>query len=260
MNQRQKGQPTVIAYISIKGRSGKSSTAILTADFLGAAGKRVLMIDLDHHNASTFYYLADLDSVEEEILSKNTAEALRREENRLDDYSILTAHKGVSLIASSLGLVDLRSINAKQLLRMIPTLAGFYDIVIIDTPSDYNNLVLNAMYAADLIITPVLRDMESFNAAAFLQMKIALETDKTGNWFITINGYDKQYEEVKGGKQRDYIDMYQNYFSRHLTSSETWFPWSVNPVKGAAHNPKLYQAVAALGCFIDEDPLPRVQI
>jgi chromosome partitioning protein len=167
--------------------------------------------------------------------------------------------------------VDLRAINEKRLLRMIPALAGFYDIVIIDTQPDYNNLVLNAMNAADIIITPVLRDMDSFNTAAFLQKKIALETDKAGSWFITINGYDRQYEDAKGGKQKDYLDMYKRYFSGHLTPSETWFPWtadmndikdrnkplSANPVKGAAHNPRLHQAVTALcGCFIDEDTLP----
>ncbi|MDR2028298.1 MAG: ParA family protein, partial [Treponema sp.] len=63
-------KPTVIAFISIKGGVGKSRGAILTANCLGAAGKRVLIIDMDHNNSTTYYYLADLpDGAEKEILT-----------------------------------------------------------------------------------------------------------------------------------------------------------------------------------------------
>jgi chromosome partitioning protein len=263
-------KPTVIALSANKGGVGKTRYAILLANCLGASGKRVLVIDMDFNNSATFYYLADLEA-EREILNKNIADALTKEENRLDDFSVLTGHRGVSLIASSRGLADLRSINEKRLFRMIPTLTGLYDTVIIDCQPDYNNLTLNALNAADVIITPVLRDMDSFNAAAFLSKKIAVETEKSGAWFISINGYDRQYEDAKGGKQRDYIEMYRKYFSCHLTPSETWYPWTADmneikdrrkslspkPARGAVCNPRLYRAVVSLAeCLIDDDTLP----
>jgi chromosome partitioning protein len=261
--------PLVIALSANKGGVGKTRYSLTLANCLGASGKRTLLIDMDFNNSATFYYLADLPAeAEREIITKNIADAITKEENRLDDYSILTGHRGVSLIASSRGLADLRSVNEKRLLRMIPALAGLYDAVIIDCQPDYNNLTLNAINAADIIITPVLRDMDSFNAAAFLFRKIGVETDKSEAWFISVNGYDRQYEDAKGGRQRDYVEMYRATFGGHLTPSETWYPWTADmndikdrrkplsnkPVKGAVHNPKLYQAVVNLaGCLLEED-------
>jgi chromosome partitioning protein len=231
---------------------------------------------MDFNNSATYYYLADLTpEAEKDIINKNIADALAKEENKLDDFTILTSHKGVSLIASSRGLADLRSINEKRLLRMIPTLANAYDMVIVDCQPDYNNLTLNALNAADVIITPVLRDMDSFNAAAFLQKKIGLETEKLSNWFININGYDRQYEDAKSGKQRDYVELYKESFAGHLTPVETWYPWTADmndikdrqkplsrtPSKGSVVNPKLYDAVVSLACtLIDEDTLPWAEV
>jgi hypothetical protein len=78
------------------------------------------------------------------------------------------------------------------------------------------------------------------------------------------------YEEAKGGKQRDYIDMYMSRF--RMTPRETWFPWTTDmndikdkglslsekPVKGAITNAALYGAVMSLAeSFIDEGNLPR---
>jgi chromosome partitioning protein len=269
-------KPAVIALSQNKGGVGKTRYAILLGNCLGAAGKRVLAIDMDFNNSATFYYLSDLDpEAEREIINKNIADALAKEENRLDDFSILTSHKGVSLIASSRGLADLRSVNEKRLMRMLPTLNGLYDFVIIDCAPNYDNLVLNALNASDAIITPVLKDMDSFNAAAFLQKKIGIETDKAGAWFISINGFDRQYEGAKSGKQRDYVEMYRTHFAGHITPAETWLPWAADmneikdrrkplsraPVKGAVCNPALYQAVTALaGQFLDGGPLPWAEV
>jgi cellulose biosynthesis protein BcsQ len=49
-------EPAVIDFTSIKGGVGKSRGAILLANCLGAAGKRVLIIDRDHNNSTSFYY------------------------------------------------------------------------------------------------------------------------------------------------------------------------------------------------------------
>jgi hypothetical protein len=146
---------------------------------------------------------------------------------------------------------------------MIPALEGKYDLVIIDCQPDYNNLTLNALNASSLIITPVLKDLDSFNAAAFLGQKIALDTDKQDCWYITVNGYNRQYGEAAGGKQKEYIDLYRAEFPR-ITDPAAWFPWtadmneikdrkkrlSVSPLRGELCNPELYNAVIRLCEFI----------
>jgi chromosome partitioning protein len=268
MKQNDVFIPIVAAFSANKGGVGKTRQALLTANCLGAAGKRVLVIDMDFNNSATFYYLPPDQT--EAAREKNIADALAKESNLLSDYILPTGHKGVDLIASSRYLADLRSINEKRLNRMIPALAGKYDLVVIDCQPDYNNLTLNAINASNLIITPVLKDLDSYNAAAFLGQKIALDTDKQENWYITINGYNRHYEEAVGGKQKEYIDVYRGEFLR-LTDPGTWFPWTADmneikdrkkklsdtPLRGEVCNPELYNAVVRLSAFIVQEPFEK---
>jgi chromosome partitioning protein len=251
----------VAAFSANKGGVGKTRQALLAANCLGAAGKRVLVIDMDFNNSATFYYLAgdQADSAKE----RNIADALAKESNLLSDYTLPTNHRGVDLIASSRYLADLRGVNEKRLSRMIPALGGKYDLVVIDCQPDYNNLTLNAINASGVIITPVLKDLDSFNAAVFLGQKIALDTDKQDFWYVTINGYNRQYGGASGGKQKEYIDLYLNEFPR-ITDPSTWFPWTADmneikdrkkrlsdtPLRGEVCNRELYNAVLSLSEFI----------
>jgi chromosome partitioning protein len=199
MEQTKSLVPLVTAFSANKGGVGKTRQAILTANCLGAAGKKVLVIDMDFNNSASFYYLSDEQAAA--AREKNIADALARESNVLSEYILPTDHPGVDLLASSRYLADLRSINEKRLSRMMPALGGRYDLIVIDCQPDYNNLTLNALNASSLIITPVLKDLDSFNAAGCLGQKIALDTDKQDCWYITINGYNRYYEEASGGKQ-----------------------------------------------------------
>jgi chromosome partitioning protein len=224
------------------------------------AGKRVLVIDMDFNNSATFYYLSP-DQMDQASV-KNIADGLTKETNNLADFALPTDHPGVHLVASSRYLADLRSISEKRLSRMLDNLSARYDAVIIDCQPDYNNLTLNAINAADIIITPVLKDLDSYNAACFLRTKIALDTDKQDVWYITINGYNHQYDTALGGKQKEYLDIYKNEFG-HITGPDTWFPWtadmneikdrkkrlSYQPLRGAVNNPELYHSVIKLAEF-----------
>jgi chromosome partitioning protein len=200
----------VAAFSANKGGVGKTRQALLAANCLEAAGKRVLVVDMDFNNSATFYYLPDEKA------------GTTGEKDIADTLS--TNHRGVGLIASSCGTWrTFRSINEKRLSRMMPAMAGKYDIVIIDCQPDYNDLTLNVLNASNLIITPILKDLDSYNAATFLGQKIALDTDKQDCWYITINGYNRQYEEAVGGKQKEYIEVYRNEFLR-ITDPAAWFP------------------------------------
>lgn len=266
-----KKRPTVIVYAANKGGVGKTRMSLLSANCLGKCGMEVLFMDFDFNNSASLYYHFDMnEQAVEEAKVKTVFDALSREENILTDYAVKTTHEGVSLIASSRQMADLRSVNEKRLSRMMPAIEGAYDFIIIDCQPSYDNITLNALNAADIIVIPALKDTDSYNAADFLVKKIAVETDKQDKWYVTINGYNRMYEEAKGGKQRDYIDMYMSRF--RMTPRETWFPWTTDmndikdkglslsekPVKGAITNAALYGAVMSLAeSFIDEGNLPR---
>jgi chromosome partitioning protein len=268
MEQTELFSPIVAAFSANKGGVGKTRQALLAANCLGAAGKRVLVIDMDFNNSATFYYLPDDKA--ESAKEKNIADALAKESNLLSDYTLPTGHRGVDLIASSRYLADLRGVNEKRLGRMIPALAGKYDMVVIDCQPDYNNLTLNALNASNVIITPVLKDLDSYNAAAFLGQKIALDTDKQDCWYITINGYNRQYEDACGGKQKEYLAIYRHEFPR-ITGPAAWFPWTADmneikdrkkklsntPLRGEICNPELYHAVIGLSEFLIQGPIEK---
>jgi chromosome partitioning protein len=267
MEQNGPAKPRVITVSANKGGVGKTRMVILAANCLGASGKRVLVMDMDFNNSASFYYLSPEEA--DNARTRNIADALSKETNQLDDYTLPTNHPGVRLLASSRYLADLRSISEKRLSRMTESLASLYDAVLIDCQPDYNNVTVNALNAADCIITPVLKDLDSYNAACFLGQKIALDTDKHHCWYITVNGYNRQYEAARGGKQKEYLDIYKNEFTR-ITSPDTWFPWTADmneikdrkkllsrePARGAVANPELYRRVIRLAEFCMQEPLP----
>jgi chromosome partitioning protein len=258
----EKEKTTVVSLSTIKGGAGKTHIAILLANCLAAAGKRVLVIDSDLNNSLSFHYL------EKETMEKtrklNLAAALGDESNDLRDFAVPTVTPGVSLIASSPYLSDLRTVSEKRLKRMLPALYGAYDILIIDCHPTYDNIVLNALHAADYVITPVLKDLFSYNAAAFMAEVLPRDVEECRNWHVLVNGYDKRYEESKSGRQSDFLELYKKF---PLAPQETWFPWTAQihlvvdyhkklaaqkGVPGAVYNPDLYRAVAELaGCFCD---------
>ncbi|MDR1362661.1 MAG: ParA family protein [Spirochaetaceae bacterium] len=261
MTTREK--TTVIVFVNNKGGVGKTRYTIMTANCLAAAGYRVLVTDMDFNNSSSYYYL-DEEGMAKSIKS-NIKAALSDEGNRLYDFTLPTIRKNVEIIASSRDLSDLRAVNEKRLKNMITTLNGEYDFMIIDSQPSYDNLTLNAINAGDIIITPVLKDLDSFNAAAFLRRKLETETSKLPNWYVTINGYNKRYEEAAGGRQKEYVEEFQKAF--RTTPKETWYPWTTDmtelkdmkkklshkPESDAICNPALYEAVVNLSeCFLED--------
>jgi chromosome partitioning protein len=263
---------TVVSFVSIKGGTGKTNIAICLGKALAAAKKRVLLIDSDLNNSLSFHFISEDEM--ERTKELNIAAALSNETNNLCDYMVPTITPGVDIIASTPYLADLRTLSEKRLKRMIPTLYGKFDILIIDCPPTYDNIVLNAVNASDYTITPVLKDLFSYNAVEFLAGVLPRDIENFKNWFVLINGYDKRFEEAKTGRQNDFLELYRKR-EFPLTPVETWFPWttqihllvdyhkSLTCAKGnsgAVYNPDLYRAVTELaGCFCDEElQIPEV--
>jgi chromosome partitioning protein len=264
MNENE-GKTAVVSFASIKGGVGRTHAAILLARALAAAGKRVCLGDSDLNNSLSFHFL-DEDMMER-TRKLNFAAALGDETNNLCEYAVPTKTPGVDLIASTPYLADLRTLSEKRLKRMIPALYGAYDIFIIDCHPTYDNIVLNALHAADYIITPVLMDLFSYNAAVFMAGVLPRDLENFGNWFVLLNGYNRRYEESKSGRQNDFLALYTDG-KFPLTPKETWLPWTAqihqvidyhrllsgkSGMPGAVYCPDLYDAITELaGCFFEE--------
>jgi hypothetical protein len=113
-----------------------------------------------------------------------------------------------------------------------------------------------------------LKDFDSFNAAEFLRRKLGMETENLSRLYVTINGYNKRYEEFARGRQREYIHVEEFRKAFPMTPKETWYPWTADmnelkdmrkklsrkPEAGSICNPARYDAVANLvECLLDGD-------
>jgi chromosome partitioning protein len=149
---------------------------------------------------------------------------------------------------------------------MLPKLYGKYDAVIIDCHPTYDNIVLNALHAADFIISPVLKDMFSYNAAVFLSEALPRDVEDIKNWYVLVNGYNRQYEGAKSGKQNEYLSLYAES-GLPMMPKECWLPWTsrihdfvdfhkpltaTSGIPGAVCDHALYNAfVEFSSCFFD---------
>ena len=205
-----------ISFGSLKGGTGKSSLALLTARRLASAGKKVLVVDFDINNSTSFVLTPDNLSDYDPQNRKHLATALQGE--NLLDFTIKSNLENIDLIRSSLYLVDLRTISTnrfKNLLKGIPD--DKYDFTIIDTAPTYDNLVLSAYEGSDCIITPVLLNQFDFNTANFLSGKLRTETSVYENWKIVVNQWNFMCDNP-ASSEHQYIDLFSAYFTNILKS------------------------------------------
>lgn len=145
---------TTIAIANQKGGVGKTTTAINLATGLAAAGKRVLLIDLDPQgNASTGL---GVDRAARECSSYD----LLLGEASIDEAAQPSRIPNLSVIPSTVDLsgaeIELVSVDARMR-RLSRALEAdtVHDFVIIDCPPSLGLLTLNALVAAESVIVPL---------------------------------------------------------------------------------------------------------
>lgn len=175
----------VITFANIKGGVGKTSLAALVANYLAAAGKRILLIDLDPQNSLTNLYIEE----DQRLQEQNIQQAFMRGDLVANILSTNRTH--IDIVGSQFELFDLRSVQEHTLERLIArsNLVDIYAYIIIDTGGAWDNFVINAVHASDIIISPVDLSHNTVKATQLLARKLQLETHKYEHWFILINNF-----------------------------------------------------------------------
>ena len=143
----------IITAATIKGGTGKTSTAAAFAQAAHAKKKKVLAIDLDPQANLTAFLAGDerRAGVYDLLHGAELADVIQRTEQGLD------------LIpgAANLATEKTAAKSAERLKRAIEPIRGSYDFIIIDTPPTIGELTYNAIQASTALLIPLDADSAS---------------------------------------------------------------------------------------------------
>jgi chromosome partitioning protein len=182
---------------TIKGGDGKSSLCILLSRYLASIGKRVLTIDLDVQNSTSFSLLPDGDPKGRHIVRAIIE----------DDMAGQTIPLGPChwLVQCDYKLTQLRTMSAQTIKACLSKVGGEYDYCLIDTPPYYDNIVISGMSAADLIILPVmLKNSFSIKASRFVREALSVDAPLLAErLFVLYNFFESD------GVGQEYMEHFQ---------------------------------------------------
>ena len=188
--------PRVFAIANRKGGVGKTTTTVNVATAMAAAGKKVLVVDMDPQgNASTSM------GVNKKGRMVSSYEVLIGE-NRLSEAIVWTEIPNFSLVPASpdlagaeIELVDMPN-REFALKNALAKDAINYDYILIDCPPSLSLVTINALVAADAVIVPLQCEFLALEGITDLIRNIN-QIKKKFNPKLTLHGvvltmYDKR--------------------------------------------------------------------
>lgn len=147
---------SIISIVNQKGGTGKTTTSINLGSALAQQGKKVMLIDMDSQGNLGYSFGLEIDKSICDVFSGE----LKLEE-------VIQSSEGVDIIPSDMRLVDieLSLIELDQRHQTLNTLLSDfendYDYILIDCPPSLSILAVNALFASDMVIIPMLMEVLS---------------------------------------------------------------------------------------------------
>lgn len=202
---------TVITIAAMKGGVGKTTNSILIANNLAARGFKVLYFELDiQNNSATTYYTKGIADISVKLLKKNNFEAFTNVSIR--DYTIPTIVENIDIVPNSTKMKRLNP-GVNDLKKAFSTVEDVYDYIIVDTSPYYNTITLNALTAADIILTPVQFTDWDVSTLESLQESIMDDCpDKANDWYIFYSGWQDAMEKFATSIQTQFAEYFEAHY------------------------------------------------
>jgi chromosome partitioning protein len=206
----------IYALANQKGGVGKTTTAVNLGAYLSAAGRRVLLVDVDPQANATSCL-----GVDRQNLSCSTYEVLLNGTSP-EQAILMTKQLHLDLLPSTTALagaeVELVGLMAREhrLARALEPVVERYDYVLIDCPPSLGLLTVNALVAAQHgVLIPVQCEYLALEGLGQLLKTIYRVRDNL-NQRLTIAGVVLTMFDVRTNLAKQVVDEVRRYFPAYV--------------------------------------------
>lgn len=179
----------IISEVNIKGGVGKTTSAIFLGFGLAEQGYRVLLIDMDPQDNSTYTVTGKMNEGKDGTLY----EVLREEKPRpAGEIVIKTAHPNLFILPGTLMLssteIELISTQLREfrLKSALEPLRQYFHFIIIDTPPNLGLLTVNSLVACTRVIIPVTTKVYGLVGINILLNTLSILRGKFSTFGVTL--------------------------------------------------------------------------
>ncbi|MEM0940712.1 MAG: ParA family protein [Bacteroidota bacterium] len=214
----------IISVINQKGGTGKTTSSINLGSALSRLDKKVLLVDMDPQG--NLGYSLGLDE------AKTIADVFQE---NIEINQVIQERESMDIIPSDIRLVDIELSLAELANRhsilnnLFDTLSTNYDYVLIDCPPSLSILSLNALYASDYVIIPMLMEVLSLQGLdqmiqTISKIKNGYEKDLKilGILPVMVDKRRKLSDEIRAYIKENYeVKIFQSVIRNNVRASES---------------------------------------
>ncbi|MFM7180673.1 MAG: ParA family protein [Verrucomicrobiales bacterium] len=219
----------VIAISNQKGGVGKTTTSVNLAASIAAAGRRVVLIDLDPQANATSGLGMDLSeetgsvSLYEPLLGASTAADKVRATGR-DNLFLIPSEMDLAGVEIELARTDTHLTRLGEVLA--PLKAGNeYDFTILDCPPSLGVLMTASLAAADEILIPLQCEFYGLEGLAKIMQVVAQIRESGANPSLTVEGILMTMFDGRTNLARQVVEEVRRHFPAEVY--QTVIPRSV---------------------------------